>query len=520
MKQFSSQFKKQSESIRMRASEKRELKERLVAYMEYHPLPKEMKLPAKRKSLTALKGIPSELFFSIPFTTKYLRNFSGVFAVLCILSVPLIAEKALPGDVLYPVKVQFTEELRSTLSFSPYAKVAWETQRLERRISEARLLASEGKLTAEAQSQFAEAIKTHADAAQHEIAILRKTDTDKAALAEITFASALAVQSQVLEGHMQNGSKEVATDNHSILAVAEVVAQARTSAEVAQKDAPLSYEGLRAAVELDSTRVYELLASIKTTAAPDVITDVERRLTDVERKIAQANAIKEGAPTQEDAEIASATTLLSEGSTTQQHVQITSLATTEIAKMAKTGTTSTEATATLPSIQTLATTSKEIVDTVANQKEATVLLRATLGDIQKLINYLTHLDVREAISVETLVPVTPTTKERANEIKATFDDTNKTVADIKLRFVDSKLRSKVSHGQAEIQKKLSETTKAMSLGNLNNARSSINEAHAMARDVSKLVSQEPLRENEKNQTTTEATTTLPVASSTAKILSQ
>ena len=505
----------------MRASEKRELKERLVAYMEYHPLPKEMKQPAKRKSLTALKGIPSELFFSIPFTTKYLRNFSGVFVVLCILSVPLIAEKALPGDVLYPVKVQFTEELRSTLSFSPYAKVAWETQRLERRISEARLLASEGKLTAEAQSQFAEAIKTHADAAQHEISILRKTDTDKAALAEITFVSALAVQSQVLEGHVQNGSKEVATDNHSILAVAEVVAQARTSAEVAQKDTPLSYEGLRAAVELDSTRVYELLASIKATAAPDVIIDVERRLTDVGRKIAQANAIKEGAPTQEDAEIASATTLLSEGSTTKmQHVQVTSLTTTEIAKMAKTGTTTTEATATLPSIQTLATTSKKIVDTVANQKEATVLLRAALGDIQKLINYLTHLDVREAISVETLVPVTPTTKERANEIKATFDDTNKTVADIKLRFVDSKLRSKVIHGQAEIQKKLSETTKAMSLGNLNNARSSINAAHAIARDVSKLVSQEPLKENEKNQTTTEATTTLPVASSTAKILSQ
>ena len=50
---------------------------------------------------------------------------------------------------LYLVKVHFNEEIRSTLALSPYEKVAWETKRIERRIAEARLLASEGNLTDE-----------------------------------------------------------------------------------------------------------------------------------------------------------------------------------------------------------------------------------------------------------------------------------------------------------------------------------------------------------------------------------
>ena len=39
MKRFSEQLKKKSQTIRLSAAEKRDVRERLIAYMEYHPLP-------------------------------------------------------------------------------------------------------------------------------------------------------------------------------------------------------------------------------------------------------------------------------------------------------------------------------------------------------------------------------------------------------------------------------------------------------------------------------------------------
>jgi hypothetical protein len=122
MKQFSSQFKKQSDSIRMRASEKRELKDKLVAYMEYHPLPTSMRPTAIEKNRfgNIQKGILSEPFFAISFPAQYVKGFASAFAVFCLVAVPALAEGALPGDVLYPVKVQFNEEVRSSLAFTPY----------------------------------------------------------------------------------------------------------------------------------------------------------------------------------------------------------------------------------------------------------------------------------------------------------------------------------------------------------------------------------------------------------------
>ena len=43
MKRFSEQLHKKSESISLKMEEKNALRERLVSYMEYHPLPASMK---------------------------------------------------------------------------------------------------------------------------------------------------------------------------------------------------------------------------------------------------------------------------------------------------------------------------------------------------------------------------------------------------------------------------------------------------------------------------------------------
>ncbi len=485
MKRFSQQFKKQADAITLKASERTELKARLVSYMEYHPLPKGMAMDATSKKQ---KGIASEPFFTFTFNKHYVQSFTGVFALFLIISIPVAAERAIPGDVLYPVKVQFTEEIRSTLSLTPYAKVAWETQRLERRIAEAQLLASEGKLTPEAQLQVADAVKTHADAAQREIAVLRESDSDSAAIAEIAFASALAVQSEVLEGHIQNDPKtnEEGTDGTSILALAEVVAQARTSADAAQNVAQPSYERLLATVELESTNVYELFSSVKADASSDDIADVERRLADVKRKVEQAIARKAGNPIQEEPKVAVVALSMAK----QASVPAVEIATTDIKIDASS---TVEAVAvTVPDVTT-ARVSQEATGTADSNAEAVELLRSALTDIQKLVNYLTHLDVRQNVSIETLVPVVLTPQERALSVQKLFDETKALQTDIASYSLSSQLQAKITHGQRDIDKKLNLATIAMQRGELDKAQSVVQEAHALANDLQKLVAHEPLK---------------------------
>ena len=230
MKRFSEQFKKQATGIKLRAHERSELRDRLNAYMEYHPLPTELRTEkvTKQKRMPKVLTEPFALIDIQAFISPWVRAGGGVFAMLLVL-VPILAERAVPGDALYPVKVQFNEELRSSLALSPYAKVEWETTRLERRIAEARVLASEGKLTDAVQVEVAEAVKEHTTAVEAEIASLRAENADEAAIAEIAFSSVLAVQSEVLE---ETAERE--TDNAESDAAVEVLASvvAEVSEEV------------------------------------------------------------------------------------------------------------------------------------------------------------------------------------------------------------------------------------------------------------------------------------------------
>jgi len=64
------------------------------------------------------------------------------------------AEGALPGDVLYPVKIHVNESVQGALAVSNEAKAQWNVTRASRRLAEAETLAQEGKLTPAAQSDI------------------------------------------------------------------------------------------------------------------------------------------------------------------------------------------------------------------------------------------------------------------------------------------------------------------------------------------------------------------------------
>lgn len=462
MKRFQEQLKKRSESVRMSALERRELRERLVSYMEYHPLPKSA---TTADAHGEKEHIITEAFSFVHVRGSFVSGFVGMFAVLILVAVPFAAERAVPGDVLYPVKVNFNEEIRSSLAVSPYAKVEWETKRLERRIAEARLLASEGRLTEEVEAEVTEAVKAHSNAAQEGIAAIRETDSDEAAIAEIAFESALTVQSEVLEGALK---KEVAasggastTPGHSVAGLAGAVLEARKSVEENKTDALPSYEKLLARMELETTRAYELFDSVKTVASPDEIRDIERRLNDVERKILDSQALHE-----------------TENGDKADDVPVE------------------------------ATSTKKSSDTVSS---AVALLRTALSDLQKLISFMTDIDVRENVTIEELVPITLTSEERSAAVVALQEEAKTLIANFETLLqaepADA-IAEKASIGIEEAAALNNRSITALQEGDLVTAEATVEEAHAYLEDVEILLEDAKILEVfEEVKVTTSATTT-------------
>lgn len=406
MKSFDTEIKKYVEKTHLKASERRELRERIFAYMEYHPLTKQ---PIALHELSR-EGVSSESFITLHFNPLYARIASGVLAVVIIVA-PFVAEQSVPGDVLYLVKTGVNETIQGQLANSPYEKIEFETKLMERRISEARVLASEGKLTEEVKTQIAETVKGHTDAVHQGLAELRVQDAESAALAQITFNSSLEVQSAMLEATIQT-----ATDTAPMDSILLVVNDAHDQGVVDQGENMVSYDSLIAQVERDTTRAYELFTVAKESATDEEIGDIERRLNDINRLTLEAK----------------------------------------------------ERNATDPAMS---------VDD----------LSITLGLLQKLIAFMTDIDVRETLDLENLVPVILSDEERITRVREEMIILGTTLTEeikTRLEYVeDGGVKEKATLGLATVDEYLLKATVALETTDIGLAENVTREARTLMTDI-------------------------------------
>lgn len=402
MKSFDTDLQKYTEKVRLKAAERSELRRRILSYMEYHPLPK------KREQI--IEKIESQHFVFVHFNTIYTRIAAGVFAILLLVGVPVAAERSVPGDVLYLVKTQINESVQSQFANSPYEKVAFETKLMERRIAEARLLASEGKLTDEVGAEIAETVKGHADAAQKGLAELRVDNADEAAIAGIAFDSALEIQSAVLDTD--------AGGTTTTKGIAEAVRAAQVDSAYRKGTSTASYVGLKVRVEQETMRVNKFFGSIKDSATDEERSNIERRLADLERRVADAQTMENS-----DAENA-------------------------VAELTK-----------------------------------------TLGFIQKLIVFMTDIDVRENVALETLVPIEFTDEERIEAASRVLADVFEFQAAVESRMllIDNEgIREKVVLGMEELAAHIARATSSIATGEVDVLEQEVANAYAFASDLDQM----------------------------------
>lgn len=285
MKRFAQQFKKQSDKIKLNAQEQFLMREKIITFMEYHPLPV---VEGEVRTILSLDNV-----FKVTRVPWRKMSISlGLVAIAFVVILPTVAEYTVPGDILYPVKVRINEEVRSTLARTPYEKVEWEAQRIERRISEARILAKAGLLTPEAEEAVADAVTQHLSNAGAEITILRESNnTDEATLANMTLSSIFEVQSTAFQVDNENlsisasNTSNVTSVSHTLAGVLE---GGRVGLALTNETNTISYDRLMAEIEKQTTRAYERLASIEEVMSDQETADINRRLNDISTRIVEA----------------------------------------------------------------------------------------------------------------------------------------------------------------------------------------------------------------------------------------
>ncbi len=406
MKSFDTDIKKYADKIRLKASERRELRERVFAYMEYHPLTKQ---PVATKELKD-ESIVSESFITLHFNALYARIAGGVLILLLVV-MPFFAEYSVPGDVLYLVKTEVNESIQAQFASSPYEKIEFETKLMERRISEARVLATEGKLTEEVKTRIAETVKGHTEVVQQELSTLRKEDAEGAALATIAFNSSLEVQSAMIEATVSS-----ATDTAPMDSILMAVNDAHEENILQREDATPSYESIIGKVELETTRAYELFITAKEGATEEEIADIDRRITDINRLTDEAR----------------------ERSKSDRERSITDLTT-------------------------------------------------VLGLTQKLIAFMTDIDVRETVALENLVPVILSDEERITIVNGeieTLGTVLKEEVTARLEYLeDAAFREKIETGLVSVDDLLLKASQALEAHDIGLGESSVKEARAIMTDI-------------------------------------
>jgi len=404
MKNFDTELKKYADKVQLKMSERRELRERVLSYMEYHPLQKQTPVSRVLQDV-----ITSESFVTFRITKFYMR-LAGSALVLMLIVSPFIAEQAVPGDALYFVKTGFNESVQKQFMSSPYEKIEFETKLIERRISEARTLANEGKLTDEVKIKITETVKGHTNSVQNDLTKLRTQDADGAAIAQIAFNSSLEVQSAVL------GSKSDTASSSSVDTILLAVNEARERVTLNQgEQAAPSFDGLNARIERETTRAYELFTAIKNSATSEEIRDIERRLSDINRLTIEAKDLYSVDP----------------GVSTENLIK-------------------------------------------------------TLGLTQKLIVFMTNIDVRKSVSLDSLLPIVLSNAERVALLQNGVVEARVVIEVVTVRLEtigDSGVKEKVTGGLAQVEDFLTAIDVAIADGDIAGAENLFNEVDAFVRDL-------------------------------------
>lgn len=177
-----------AKEVRLSAEDKAQVRENLVTFMN-----KEVE-GVRNEELVRHSNWHPKIWFSFARVPAM-----AVLSVFLVTGVSFAAEGSLPGDTLYPVKVNFNEEFQSLIAFSPESKAKFEIKRAERRLEEVERLALHNKLETHWKGNLEVRLEKQIERASKHVAMLEeKGELRKAALINDRLEVVLSVHGQIL----------------------------------------------------------------------------------------------------------------------------------------------------------------------------------------------------------------------------------------------------------------------------------------------------------------------------------
>lgn len=271
------QLNKEMKNIALSREDKDKIREGIFSYMERHPVRNEIQV--RRHSRKSMMGWLSSGYPSL-FNLTHTRTMALALIIVLFLGggVSFAADRALPGDILYPVKTEVNEEVRSWVAFGAKSGAELEADLAEERLEEAEKLALKGELDDEKSTALLAKFILHANSAKSNLKKLEEENKSKAAYeASVRHESSLEIHSEILGG---------------LLREHESLKNLKTEVDAYANDAALVRAKVQAAVVIDKKVNTDRVARGMETASENKIGEVERY---IEKQASLSETAKVGA---------------------------------------------------------------------------------------------------------------------------------------------------------------------------------------------------------------------------------
>jgi uncharacterized membrane protein len=134
-------------SIKLSSAEKDAMFKKLSGYADFH-------------QKTSTKSFHYSNYSWFAFVRQ-----GGAMAMMAFLvfggAVVFASNSSIPGDILYPIKVNVEEPMRNAVNFSQASKIDWESEKADRRLEEAEILTEKGYLNVEVREEIEARFEAH-----------------------------------------------------------------------------------------------------------------------------------------------------------------------------------------------------------------------------------------------------------------------------------------------------------------------------------------------------------------------
>ncbi len=272
----------EAKKIRLEKEEKDSIRNFLMSAIEKDLVSEEAfsRHQIKIKPVKAWSKLNLIRYFDISIYRNLLKPMPLILIIALAVSggVSLASENALPGDILFPVKVEVNERVMTFLSFSDEAKARVEAKKAERRLEEAAKLSAEGRLDAEAQAKIEANFEKFADRVEARVEKMKAEGKAEAALeATSNFEAALEAHQEIL-----NRISEIKANGG-----ASIVAPIKEKVELRLNEIKQDKEDIKGEIEIKTGTDVKAAAEGKMNAAENKISEVKAF---IERAKAEAGA--------------------------------------------------------------------------------------------------------------------------------------------------------------------------------------------------------------------------------------